>query len=78
MVSNIADNMITTTRLLNNMMLVGMNVFRFLMPQLRDNAKEFSRIGVNAARTFEQTSKETAANNAARLTGRYNDNSATY
>ncbi|MGA9149490.1 MAG: hypothetical protein WBZ36_02845 [Candidatus Nitrosopolaris sp.] len=38
MVSSIADNMITITRLLNNMMLVGMNVFRFLMPQLRDNA----------------------------------------
>jgi hypothetical protein len=77
MVSNIADNMITTTRLLNNMMLVGMNVFRFLMPQLRDNAKEFSRIGVNTARTFEQTSRETAANTAARLSGRYNDNTAT-
>jgi hypothetical protein len=64
MVSNIADNMITTTRLLNNMMFAGMNVFKFLMPQLRDNAKEFSRIGVNTARTFEQTSRQTAANTA--------------
>lgn len=74
MVSSIADNMITKTRLLNNMMFAGMNVFRFLMPQLRDNAKEFSRVGVNTARTFEQTSRETAA----KLSGRYNDNTATY
>ena len=78
MVSNIADNMITTTRLLNNMMFAGMNVFRFLMPQLRDNAKEFSRIGVNTARTFEQTSRETAANAAARLSGTYNEDATTH
>ena len=60
------------------MMFASMNAFRFLMPQLRDNAKEFSRIGVNTARTFEQTSRQTAANTAARLSGRYNDNTATY
>jgi hypothetical protein len=30
------------------------------------------------ARTFEQTSRETAANAASRLSGRYNDNTATY
>jgi hypothetical protein len=71
MVSNIADNMITTTRLLNNMMFAGMNVFKLLMPQLRDNAKEFSRIGVNTARTFEQTSRETATNTAARLSEQF-------
>ncbi|MGA9151885.1 MAG: hypothetical protein WBZ36_15005 [Candidatus Nitrosopolaris sp.] len=71
MVSNIADNMITTTRLLNNMMFAGMNVFKLLMPQLRDNAKEFSRIGVNTARTFEQTSRETATNTTARLSEQF-------
>ncbi|MGC2573923.1 MAG: hypothetical protein WA364_20595 [Candidatus Nitrosopolaris sp.] len=78
MVSNIADNMITTTRLINNMMFASMNVFRFLMPQVRDNTKELSRIGVNIARIFEQTSRETAANTAARVSGRYDDNTATY
>ena len=56
------------------MMFASMNAFRFLMPQLRDNAKEFSRIGVSTAKTFEQTSRETAANTAARLSGKYNDN----
>jgi hypothetical protein len=53
MVSSTADNMITTARLLNNMMFAGINVVRILMPQLRDSAKEFSRIAVNTARSVE-------------------------
>jgi hypothetical protein len=57
MISNAADNMITATRLLNNMMFASMNAFRTLMQQSKDNAKEFSRIGVNTAKTFEQTSR---------------------
>ena len=37
----------------------------------------FSSIGVNTARTFEQTSRETAANAAARLSGTYNEDATT-
>ena len=60
MVSRSADNMIASTRLVNNMMFANMNVFKTWMLQAKDNARELSRIGVNSARTFEQTSRDTA------------------
>jgi hypothetical protein len=46
-----ADNVIAATRLVNNMMFAK---------QVKDNAKELSRIGVNSARIFEQTSRDNA------------------
>ena len=61
MVSNFADNMIAATRLVNNMMFASMDAFKASIQQTKDNAKELSRIGVNNARTFEQTSREGAA-----------------
>jgi hypothetical protein len=74
MVSTTADNMITITRLVNNMMFVSMDAFKTLIPHVRDNAKKFSRIGVNSAKAFEQTSRETTAtNNTARLSGSRSD-----
>src|SRR6185437_13251894 len=57
MVSNFADNMIAATRLVNNMMFASMDAFKTSMQQAKDNVKELSRIGVNIARTFEQTSR---------------------
>ena len=60
-VSSSADNMIAATRLVNNMMFANMDVFKNTMQQAKDNAKELSRIGVNNARTFEQTSRDTTA-----------------
>ena len=60
MVSRSADNMIASTRLVNNMMFANMNVFKTWMLQAKDNARELSRIGVNSARSFEQTSRDTA------------------
>ena len=53
MVRSFADNTIAATRLTNNMMFVNMDVFKTSMQQVKDNAKELSRIGVNAARSFE-------------------------
>jgi hypothetical protein len=44
------------------------------MLQAKDNVKELSRIGVNSARTFEQTSRDTAT---ARLSSRADTNTAT-
>jgi hypothetical protein len=61
MASSFANNMIAVTRLVNNMMFANMDVFKTLMQQAKDNARELSRIGVNSARTFEQTSRDTAA-----------------
>ena len=60
MVSRSADNIIAATRLVNNMMFANMDMFKTLMQQAKDNAKELSRIGVNSARTFEQTSRDNA------------------
>ena len=61
MVSSSADNIIAATRLVNNMMFANMDMFKTWMQQAKDNARELSRIGVNNARTFEQTSRDTAA-----------------
>jgi hypothetical protein len=60
-VSNIADNTIATTRLVNNAIFSNLEVFKTSIHITRYNLKEFSRIGVNAARTFEQTSRDTIA-----------------
>src|SRR6476646_2283506 len=67
MVSNFADNMITATRLVNNIMFANMDAFKTSIQQAKDNAKELSRIGVNSARTFEQTSRDTTATPRTRI-----------
>jgi hypothetical protein len=61
MVSSFADNMIAATRLVNNIIFANMDAFKTSIQQAKDNAKELSRIGVNSARTFEQTSRGTTA-----------------
>jgi hypothetical protein len=61
MVSSAVDNMIAATRLVNNMMFASMNAFKTSMLQAKDNAKELSRISINAARSAEQISRDTAA-----------------
>lgn len=60
-VSSFAGNIIAATRLANNMMFANMEAFKASIQQAKDNAKELSRISVNAARSFEQTSKDDAA-----------------
>jgi hypothetical protein len=60
-VSNFAGNIIAVTRLANNMMFANMEAFKTSMQQAKDNAKELSRIGVNAARSFEQTSSSSSS-----------------
>ena len=60
MVSSIADNMNTVTRLANNIVFTNMDAFKTSIQQARDSARELSRIGVNAAKTFEQTSRDTS------------------
>jgi hypothetical protein len=67
-VSNLANNVITATRIINNMVFANMEAFKTSMQQAKDSAKEFSRIGVNTAKTFEQTSRD----NNARLSGKVN------
>jgi hypothetical protein len=60
-VSSIADNTIAATRVVNNTVFSNLHAFKTSIQNTRDNLKEFSRIGVNAARTYEQTSRDTTA-----------------
>ena len=59
-VSSFADNTIAATRLVNNAIFANLEGFKTSVQNTRDNAKEFSRIGVNAAKTLEQTSRDTS------------------
>ena len=58
-VSSIADNTIAAIRLVNNNVFSNLDAFKTSIQNTRDNLKEFSRIGVYAARTYEQTSRDT-------------------
>jgi hypothetical protein len=58
-VSSYADNLVTATKLANNVMFANMETFRTSLQQVKDNLRDLSKIGVNAAKTFEHISAET-------------------
>src|SRR6185437_7442244 len=62
LVSAFADNTIAVTKLVNNAVFANLEAFKTSVQTARDNVKEFSRIGVNSAKTFEQVARETTAN----------------
>jgi hypothetical protein len=69
-VSSIADNTIAATRFANNMAFANMEVFKNSMLHAKDNAKELSRIGVNAIRSAGRISRDsTAATTSSRFYG---------
>ena len=59
-ISSITHNTVAAARLVNNTVFSNLDAFKASIQNTRDNLKEFSRIGVNAARTYEQTSRDTA------------------
>ncbi len=59
-VSNFADNMMATARIANNTIFRNINAYKTFIEREKDDVKEFSRIAVNTARTFENTSREFA------------------
>src|SRR6187200_1370415 len=61
LVSAFADNTIAVTKLVNSAMFANLDTFKRSVQNARDNVKEFSRIGVNSAKTFEEVSRDTAA-----------------
>jgi hypothetical protein len=67
-VSSIADNTIAAIRLVNSTVFSNLDVFKTSIQNTRDNLKEFSRIGVYAARTYEQTSRRTTYEQTSRDT----------
>jgi hypothetical protein len=58
-ISTVTDNTVAAARLVNNTVFSNLDAFKTSIQNTRDNLKEFSRIGVNAARAFEQTSRDT-------------------
>jgi vacuolar-type H+-ATPase subunit H len=61
LVSAFADNTIAVTKLVNSAMFANLDTFKRSVQNATDNVKEFSRIGVNSSKTFEEVSRETAA-----------------
>jgi hypothetical protein len=59
-VSNFADNAIVTTRIANNVMFANMEALKTIIEHRKDDVKEFSRMAVNTAKNFEQTSRNAA------------------
>jgi hypothetical protein len=60
-VSSYSDNLVTATKLANNVMFANMETFRASLQQVKNSLKDLSKIGVNAAKTFEHTSAEVTA-----------------
>jgi hypothetical protein len=60
-VSNLADNAVSAIRLTNNMIFSNLDSMKSTMQQARDNAKQLSNLNVNAARTFENNSRQIAS-----------------
>ena len=61
LVSAFADNTIAVTKLVNTAMFANLEAFKTSVQTARDNVKEFSRIGVNSAKTLEQVSRDSTA-----------------
>ena len=59
-IGNIANNTVATTKLLNNNVFSSLDAFKTSIQNTRDNLEEVSKIGVNAAKTFEQTLRDGA------------------
>src|ERR671917_317718 len=60
-VSNFADNAVSAIRLTNNMIFSNLDSMKSTLQQARDNAKQISNLNVNAARTFENNSRQIAS-----------------
>ena len=60
-VSSFADNAVSAIRLTNNMIFSNLDSMKSTMQQARDNAKQISNLNVNAARTFENNSRQIAS-----------------
>ena len=59
-IGSVSDNTVALARLVNNAIFCNLDSFKNSIHNTRDNLKEFSTIGVNVARTYEQTSRDTA------------------
>jgi hypothetical protein len=60
-VNSFADNVVSATRLTNNAISTNIGLTSTVLQQTKDNSKEFSRLGINAVRVFNETSKDIAS-----------------
>src|ERR671917_80860 len=60
-VSNFADNAVSAIRLTNNMIFSNLDSWKSTLQQARDNSRHLSNLNVNAAKTFEQNSRQIAS-----------------
>jgi len=66
-VNSFVDSMVSATRLTNNAISTNMGLASTVLQQTKDNSKEFSRLGVNAARVLNETSKDIASSSLSQL-----------
>ena len=59
-VNSFADNIVSATRLTNNAISTNMGLASTVLQQTKDNSKEYSRLGVNAARILNEASNDIA------------------
>jgi hypothetical protein len=59
-VSNVVDNFVTATRLANRTVFANTELVNMSLQQARNNAREYSRIGVNAAKNYHEAANEVA------------------
>jgi hypothetical protein len=60
-VSTVADNTVSTIRLSNNVIFSTLDAWKPVLQQTKDVSRHISNMGVNTARTFEQNSRQMAA-----------------
>ena len=58
--STVADNYITTTRLANKAVFTHAELINTSLRQVSNNAREYSRMGINAAKNFHEAAGEVA------------------
>ena len=58
--STVVDNYITTTRLANKAVFTHAELINTSLQQVGNNAREYSRIGINAAKNFHEAANEVA------------------
>ncbi len=61
-VSTVADNTVSAIRLSNNVIFSTLDAWKPVLQQAKDVSRHMSNMGVNTARTFEQNSRQMAAN----------------
>jgi hypothetical protein len=56
--SNLVENYVTATRLMSKTVFTNAGLINALLQQASDNVREYSRIGVNAAKNVHETANE--------------------